>query len=43
MEHMHKKEYIQKITALLKETDDEVLMEFIMKMLMKSTSLDKAS
>lgn len=39
---MTKKEYIQEIESLMKHTDDEVLLEFILKMLRKS-SLHKAS
>lgn len=39
---MTKKEYIQEIESLMKQTDDEVLLEFILKMLRRSL-LHKAS
>lgn len=39
---MTKKEYIQEIESLMKQTDDEVLLEFILKMLKRSL-LHKAS
>lgn len=41
MQHLTKKEYMKEISDLMKETDDEVLLEFILKMLKKS--LHKAS
>ena len=39
---MTKKEYIKEIESLMKQTDDEVLLEFILKMLRRSL-LHKAS
>ena len=39
---MTKKEYIQEIESLMKQTDDEVLLEFILKMLRRAL-LHKAS
>ena len=42
MQHLTKTEYIKDITALLKETDDEVLLAFILNLLKKS-SLHKTS
>ena len=42
MQHMNKAETIKAITAMMKETDDEVLLAFIYKMLQKA-SLHQAS
>ena len=42
MQHLTKKEYIKEISDLMKQTDDEVLLEFIMNMLKRSL-LHKAS
>ena len=39
---MTKKEYIKEIEYLMKQTDDEVLLEFILKMLRRSL-LQKSS
>lgn len=41
MQHLTKTEYMKEISDLMKETEDEVLLEFILKMLKKS--LHKAS
>lgn len=41
MQHLTKTEYMKEISDLMKETEDEVLLEFILKILKKS--LHKAS
>lgn len=43
MQHLTKPEYIKEINALMKETDDEVLLHFILNLMKKAASLHKAS
>ena len=39
MQHLTKTEYIKEIIAMMKETDDEVLLHFILNLLKKASSL----